>query len=120
MYELIKFPEVQVYMDEPDFQENAHVCVDIGGAFFVDVEWLGKKVKTFTIREDLENIPKGQYILLWEKWEGHVPNTQTPFVGYKDSEEDKIFMYPASPLEEDATLLGWAQIPNVDFKKNEN
>ncbi len=119
MYELIEFPEVQVYQEEPDFEENSYVCVDEDGAFFVDVEWLGKTVKTFTVRKDLENIPEGQYILFWERWEGNLSNTQTPFVGYKSSEDGKIFMYPSTPLEENFTSLGWAQIPNINFKEGE-
>lgn len=37
-YILVEFPEVQDYMDLEWFEDEAHVCVDIDGAFFIPEE----------------------------------------------------------------------------------
>ena len=42
MYKLVEFPEVQKYMDDPDFDKECFICVDIDGACFVPETMINK------------------------------------------------------------------------------
>lgn len=42
LFEIVEFPEIQNYQDQPEFGDNSFVCVEIDGAYFVNAEWKSK------------------------------------------------------------------------------